>query len=141
MKTNKFFTCLFLAVLLAPCIYAQWVTQSPLPTGHSLRSIKFISNDVGWFVGNNGVIIKTTDAGETWIIQRNNIPSALWSVSFSDANNGLVVGFDAQNYKGLILKTTNSGEDWINQNITTTRILTSVCMVDNYTGWIVGEQG
>ena len=107
MKTNNFFICLFLAVFLAPCIYAQWVTQSPLPTGHNLRAMKFINNDTGWLVGNNGVIIKTTDAGDSWTIQRNNIPSALSSVSFIDENYGWVVGYDLMNYKGMIINTTN----------------------------------
>jgi len=107
MRSNYLFICILVALFDVAFIYGQWVTQSPLPTGHALKSVKFINDDIGWLVGNNGVIIKTTDSGESWIIQRNNNRSALWSVSFIDVNNGLVVGFDWQNYRGLILKTTN----------------------------------
>ena len=117
MKIKYLFICLLIAFLETTPISGQWITQSPLPTGQSLRSVKFINNEVGWFVGNNGVIIKTTDSGESWIIQRNNIPNALWSVSFIDENNGWVVGYDVQNYGGMILHTTNGGEVWSNQNM------------------------
>jgi len=53
------FIVINIILLFPPATYSQWITQSPLPTGHTIWSTSFINNEVGWLVGNNGVIIKT----------------------------------------------------------------------------------
>jgi photosystem II stability/assembly factor-like uncharacterized protein len=48
-----------------------------------LTCICFVSPEVGWAVGvdqeDNGLLLKTTDAGETWVVsdQRNQVPMAI----------------------------------------------------------------
>lgn len=91
---------------------ANWTETRPAQAGNQhLYGIHFISNTVGWAVGNGGRIIKTTDGGANWTQQT--CPGAagrLNDVFFVDANNGWAIFYD--NTRG-ILRTTNGGTDWI----------------------------
>jgi photosystem II stability/assembly factor-like uncharacterized protein len=60
---------------------------------------------VGYAVGMNGVILKTTNAGVSWQSQISGTSSALRDVYFLDFDNGYAVGEG-----GLILETTTGGE-------------------------------
>ncbi len=48
---------------------AQWHWQNPLPQGNTLNCVSFSDADNGLAVGENGVIIRTTDGGATWVNQ------------------------------------------------------------------------
>lgn len=56
-------------------------------------------------------------------------------VSFSDINNGAIVGVD------LILRTTNGGETWISKTGETLRNLRGVSLTDANNGWVIGWYG
>ena len=47
-------------------INAQWFWQNPLPQGNTLLDMSFVNQNLGWAVGYNGTILKTTDGGENW---------------------------------------------------------------------------
>ena len=59
-----------------------------------------------------GTILRTTDGGQNWITQTSGLGSPLYGVSFTDANNGTIVG-----YFGTILHTTNGGVTFINEEL------------------------
>ncbi|OLD69534.1 MAG: hypothetical protein AUI33_09005 [Ignavibacteria bacterium 13_1_40CM_2_61_4] len=80
-----------------------WSPASGATTGYS-ESVRFIGEEVGYAVGNDGSIAKTTDAGSTWEAQRNVSAEGLYYVDFADAETGWAVG-----YNGTILKTTTGG--------------------------------
>jgi len=42
---------------------ATWVFQA-CPTTDALRSISFVGDQIGWVVGYEGIILKTTTGGE-----------------------------------------------------------------------------
>jgi photosystem II stability/assembly factor-like uncharacterized protein len=64
----------------------------------------------GWTIGEGGKILKTTDGGASWILQRDaNHQTNLLDVYFADLNNGWAVG-------GEILHTTDGGATWLSQN-------------------------
>ncbi|MBL7075280.1 T9SS type A sorting domain-containing protein [candidate division KSB1 bacterium] len=69
-----------------------------------LQSVYFTDTDTGYSVGSNGMIIKTTDGGNYWLIQNFGTTESLRSVYFTDANIGYAVGC-----QGVILKTINGG--------------------------------
>jgi hypothetical protein len=73
-----------------------------------LFSIFFIDSNTGWTVGGAGTILKTTNNGVTWIIQKSGVQSELYSVFFLDSNIGWIAGFN-----GVIFKTTNGGVTFI----------------------------
>ena len=118
--------------------------QMEVTTGRSLQAateddlygVAFTDSNIGTVVGNFGAILRTTDAGSHWTIQREGITDVLFGVSFTDANNGTAVGSD-----GLILRTTNGGTNWIQQTSGTTSFLNDVSFTDTNNGTAVGDNG
>jgi photosystem II stability/assembly factor-like uncharacterized protein len=101
----------------------------------SYNGICFVNNTNGWAVGDNGVIIHTTD-GKNWVGQTNPDTKAngLLDVFFLDVNEGWAVGFN-----GIILHTTNGGSTWVVVgNGLTTSILTSVYFTSSTNGYVAG---
>lgn len=84
------------------------------------------------------ILLLVTQTNYSQWINQNPVPNGndLWSVFFTDDNNGWIVGSD-----GFINKTSNAGIDWVEQNSKTNLILKSVQFVDQNTGWICGESG
>ena len=109
-----------------------------------IRSLYFVSNLIGWIVGNdnnqNNVIIKTIDGGANWNVQKSLASSAdnYNSIYFVDTQTGWVVGRLYDN-PDIILKTTDGGANWNSQTTNTNTGLQSVCFVNPQEGWAVGR--
>ena len=103
-----------LILILFTLIYANLVSQTgwvekSSGTISSLYSVCFTSVNTGYASGADGIIIKTTDAGESWTVQPSGITNSLYWIDFLNDNTGWTVG-----YQGKILKTTNGGSNWVN---------------------------
>lgn len=71
-----------------------------------LFSIFFPVINTGYASGDNGTIVKTTNAGNNWMLQQNLATSStLLNIFFLNTNTGYAVGTF-----GTIIKTTNGGE-------------------------------
>lgn len=75
--------------------------------GQSFRRIQFIDNLIGYAVGSNGAVIKSTDGGGSWSLLNTGITSNLLNLKFKNALEGWVVGSN-----GTALKTVNGGVSW-----------------------------
>lgn len=97
------------AVLLSDDGGASFRQARSVPTRATLTSVSFTDERNGWAVGHWGVILRTTDGGETWSLQRDDtsVDQPLFSVWFSDARNGVAAGLWS-----LILRTDDGGEHW-----------------------------
>jgi photosystem II stability/assembly factor-like uncharacterized protein len=90
---------------------AAWNT--PLFSGSSnylpytLNDVSFSTDNIVWAVGNDGVIYKSIDAGDSWTYVPSNTPYNLNGVMFLSELEGIVVG-DA----GTVLITTDGGLNW-----------------------------
>lgn len=103
------------------------------------RSIKFINSTTGFAVGGEGgicLILKTTDAGETWT-EMNNGGSFIWleDIDFPTATTGFAVGL-----AGTVMKTTDGGNNWSTVR-TNTEYLNDVSFADASTGYVAGDSG
>jgi photosystem II stability/assembly factor-like uncharacterized protein len=58
------------------------------PPATSLRTVFFLTPDVGW-AGGSGTIAKTTDGGSSWAEQQPN--RTIWSIYFIDADTGWAI--------------------------------------------------
>ena len=99
---------------------------------HWLKSIYFVNRNIGWAVGsvNKTEIIKTTDAGYTWVEIKTDIDVLLSKVFFFDDRNGIVSG------EGKIYKTSDGGFTWtqiFSQMVT----IKDFNFVDKNNGWIL----
>jgi photosystem II stability/assembly factor-like uncharacterized protein len=81
----------------------------PAPTdGGALRGLAFADDRIGYACGDDGMILKTTDAGATWFAPANSGGPICWlyGVAFANASLGIVVGTE-----GLWL-TRDGGQSW-----------------------------
>ncbi|MEP6873178.1 MAG: YCF48-related protein [Burkholderiales bacterium] len=80
-----------------------------VPTDVTLTSVSFIDEQRGWAVGHWGVVLHTTDGGETWELQRAETQRdrPLFGVHFFDGQHGVAVGLWS-----LVLTTQDGGAHW-----------------------------
>ena len=104
------------------------------PNINPLSDVSFGDADAVTAVGDGGLILHSTDAGETWINQRSGTITNLNGVAFTGRDSGTVVGDN-----GLILHTTNGGITWHNQSSGTDNTLRAVSFTDGKTGTAVGD--
>ncbi|MBI1806339.1 MAG: hypothetical protein HYR76_04730 [Ignavibacteria bacterium] len=90
----------------------------------------------GWCCGASGLILNTTDSGQTWHIQNTGVQSTLRAIQFLDASTGWCVGDD-----GAILTTTNGGSTWGNQSVITYEDFAGIYFTSPTIGIAVGTNG
>jgi photosystem II stability/assembly factor-like uncharacterized protein len=122
-------------------------TQQMIDTTGLWYDVTFIDVNNGWAVGskyNNpweGVIVKTTNGGTTWIPPSTPVGvMPLRSVFFTDANNGFVAGgacwMDC--WGGTILGTSDRGNEWSILVDSLDVRLSSISFSDSNNGMVVG---
>lgn len=117
------------------------VIRQFMETSYYFDDVTFVSEDVGWAVGDPhwdqgskqyvGTILKTTDGGVTWTPQNAGVDAALHGVWFVDANQGWAVGD-----RGTILHTADGGVTWTPQPVDTDENFRAVTFIDAVTGWV-----
>ena len=100
----------FVIIFCANESRAQWVNQYSGVTGR-LTDVVMLDSVTAIVVGENGSVLKTIDAGETWNHKEPVIDDITgWNaVSFYNESEGIVVG----KYNHQIMVTPNAGEEWI----------------------------
>jgi photosystem II stability/assembly factor-like uncharacterized protein len=108
MKTLLFFS-LAIALLISPLSAQDWQTVKEGNVQYLPNNGFFLDANTGWLVCDDGVVLKTTDGGDTWTTTQ--IPDALGydleDVEFADADTGYACSND-----GFIYKTTDGGAIW-----------------------------
>lgn len=121
-------------------IFAQtfnWTAQTSGVTT-TLNDVYFADNQNGWAIGDNGIIVNTTDGGQNWTSQTSGTTEKLRAVFFIDANTGWIAG--GLNTK-TILKTTDGGSNWLDitpANISNNQ-LRDIAFADANTGWVIAS--
>jgi len=129
----------------------NWISQT-VDTSFSLLACYFISSTEGWVVGGSydtltgrgegGVILHTTDGGNTWNVQIQDSAFQLWDVYFIDSQTGWACGYKDTLSPGLLLKTTDGGNTWIELYAPQVSMgaygLYSIDFVDPMTGFAAG---
>ena len=102
---------------------------------YNYYSVFFITHRIGWIGGIKGVILKTTNSGDTWSrLSQNNI-STKWNDIFAlDTENVWIVGDN-----GKILHTQNGGTSWDEINLDISNDLSCIQFIENGFGWIGGD--
>lgn len=113
---------------------AQWDILNS-GTNSNLTSVFFTDENNGYTVGSDGIIMKTTNGGDSWTFQNSGTNAKLTSVFFADSQTGYVVG-----YNGVILKTMDGGNIWSMQVTDTLDVLTDLYFVSLDTGFVIGYQ-
>ena len=109
--------------------------NSYFPDFEFCNSIVFSNSRTGYIVGQEGLILRTTDGGTNWVPQKSPTGQTLNSVYFI-GNVGYIAGDS-----GIILKTINAGENWNIQSTPTKENLNSIFLTDTQTVYAVGNFG
>jgi len=112
-------------------------------TGGNLNKVKFIGQK-GWIIGddgNQGIILHTTNGGDTWAIQPHNTGRHYFrGLSFCDSLNGVIVGgYRSMGEPGFIMKTSDGGQTWSLGTSPTTYNLNRVCYLDTLHIWMTSD--
>ena len=108
-----------------------------ISTTHTIKDIQMVTNQIGFACGLYGMILKTTDGGNSWselsspVQEQSNI--SLNSLDFINTNSGYVVGNN-----NTILKTIDGGTNWIDEAHTTSYIYNEVSVSSMDTIYISG---
>jgi RHS repeat-associated protein len=109
-----------------------------------LNDVQLINPNTVYAVGNNGTVIKSTnafDANSKWSLSRTGITENLTAISFIDDHRGMVVG-KVKSSTGIAtaLYTGDGGTNWNNISITgATTDFNDVQLLNNNFGIIVGN--
>jgi len=102
-------------------------------SNNNFKSIVMVNSNIAYCVGENGLILKTSNFGTNWNIQNSGTTINLNKTYFIDSLKGWIVGD-----RGIILKTTNGGMNWITVSNGIYKIFTASSFVNPNTGWICG---
>lgn len=100
-----------------------------------LYDINFVNADLGWIVGEFGLVLHTSDGGKSWKRQTVPVEKALFRVFFTDENRGWITG---QN--GILLMTDDQGRHWRSLDAGSQESLFNL-VIQGRRGLIVGERG
>jgi len=117
----------------------QWV--HPDVQGTTINDLSFIDDNNGWAVGQGGVIMKTTDGGNTWAAQNSGTTYNILGVDFVSSSTGWAVG-NLGDYTSFVIKTTDGGTTWTAQTLPSgynTAVLEDVDFVNASQGVAVGN--
>lgn len=113
-------------------VYPFSITDSlPVNYNVNIRDLDMITNNLGYIVGNGGILFRTTNGGISWDSLISPAPANinLFDVEFISPQTGWVFGSG-----GKLWRTTNSGTSWLYQGIVSNDI-TCASMVDSLNGW------
>lgn len=112
-----------------------WSVQAS-PTTETLWGVHSASATVSTAVGDNGTILRTTNAGVSWVQQTSNTNETLRSVAFVSTSTGIAVGTG-----GTILRTADGGANWTSIVSGTTNFLRGVSFSTTAVAVAVGSNG
>ena len=103
-----------LFLLLAVACFGKAQQWHELNTGvaEDLYGVCCIDTNTVFVCGQNGLILKTEDGGNSWQEKYRQSGHQWYKIKFFDSNIGFSFGSD-NNYKGKLLKTIDGGETWM----------------------------
>jgi photosystem II stability/assembly factor-like uncharacterized protein len=114
-----------------------WGSQSTM-ISDDINGLTFSKSiNTGFAVASGGRILKSTNSGNTWVMQNSETVKDLYGVCFSNniIDTGYIVGDS-----GLVLMTTDGGSDWTTLTSGTTEQLNDISLKGGE-GFIVGNNG
>ncbi|MHB8542508.1 MAG: WD40/YVTN/BNR-like repeat-containing protein [Leptospirales bacterium] len=129
-------------VVVAGAQSAIWLIQEKTgswkkissPVSTEYYKTVFVNGEKGFLVGDKGVILLTSDSGDTWTPVLSPVHDRfLQDINFPDPRHGYIVG-----EKGTLLKTSDGGKTWTALPSPTTENLYAVYFRDPLHGWVAG---
>lgn len=137
---KRFFDILVLVFTISGFTFGQsaWEWVNPKPQGFDLNDVAFLNSTTAIAVGDQGLVMKTTDGGISWSTQYLPVDASadIFGIDFWDQYLGAVVG-----EKGLFYLTTDGGSTWTHKDLGVVNHLRSVLFINGTTLVAVGSTG
>ena len=136
MKYKLIYIFFISFLLLTANVYAQctWSFCNQVTT-NDLYKIKFLNNNYGYAVGNNGTIINTQNGGTNWTSLTSGTKELLLDISIINETTAFVVGTN-----NFLAKTSDGGLNWVRIQLDTYLYhLYSIKFFNDSTGIIIGR--
>lgn len=101
------------------------------------RRIKFVSSQIGWVGGDDGKILRTTDAGATWTLSSNVPYYSTCNDMAALSSSKLIIATD----EGTLRTTTNSGSTFTTTTLDANIILNAIHFPSSTVGYVGGNSG
>ncbi|HEY6906777.1 MAG TPA: YCF48-related protein [Ignavibacteriaceae bacterium] len=135
--------CLLLVLSVQNFAQSFW-QKIESPTSKKLNAVVFIDSLRGWAAGDSGLIIHTSDGGDSWSTQYSNDSLAIVNINiinerigYASATSGLY-----EPYGSYLLRTTNGGVNWTAEYMRIGEFfVNSITFLDSLEGFAVGYPG
>lgn len=116
-------------------------TQVPSPVSAMINRVRMLDGRTGWAVGHDVSILKTTDGGDSWVLQHfdGKVGRPLYDIHMADAERGIAVG----SY-GMYFVTADGGASWTRRDYPFTDLgahLNAIAVLGDGSLFIAGERG
>ena len=122
--------------LLLPDSYTQKWFRQPLNYWQRWYDVKFTDPQHGFVLGDQGTILRTTDAGTTWAAESIGTGLPFRGLAIPSPDNMFAAG-----EHGSFYNSSDSGRTWARIDLGTTSNLRGVRFVNTQKGWLFGEGG
>ncbi len=115
MKATKIYTLLALLLLVYGVTKAQQWRYLQTGVVEDLYNVCCIDDNTIFVCGQNGVILKSTNGGDSWVEKYRRAGCQMTEICFADQNNGYAVcdsTLDDYSYQWFLVKTCDGGETW-----------------------------
>ncbi len=108
----------------------------------SLHRIFFVNSDVGWIIGDGGLVARSLNGGDSWSKIDVDVTGAITDIRFIDEDEGWLVGNDASRNSGAIKVTHDGGDTWNFRSYGVGSVNLNAIYFDSPDrGWIAGKSG
>ena len=112
MKNIRIYALLVLLLMAGGVTKAQQWKELQTGVTEDLYGVYCIDTNTVFVCGQNGLILKTENGGNSWQEKYRQSGYQWYKIKFFDSNIGFSFGSD-NNYKGKLLKTIDGGETWM----------------------------
>ena len=138
LRLNLFLLFLILTIQYYPQV--SW-EKIKTPTDFNLLKISYLDSLHCWVAGDSGVIMFSSDQGDSWEIQNSGVSNYIEDIFFLNKDLGWALTSDVEggnaDVRSKILITTNGGANWeINYFRNLNIILTTIYFRDSLNGWV-----
>ncbi|MBP6184850.1 MAG: T9SS type A sorting domain-containing protein [Saprospiraceae bacterium] len=134
MEHFKLFLATILLFVTNMYSFAQWGPVSSGTVEH-LVDIHFPTNNIGYIVGENSTLLKTSDSGLNWEPLKLDTVMHINSVHFVNSDTGFIA------CNGKLLHTVDGGMNWTNANESENKSYNSVYFINDTIGFCGDDQG
>lgn len=113
---------------------ATWSHQSKTNDWIRFYDVQFVDANNGWaYAEKNGLMVHTTNGGESWETLTNNTTYLIRGMYFINATTGWLGGRTSSS--GVCMKTSNGGTSWSDLVGTINYSVDNMVFIDQNTGW------